>query len=157
MSASQRDMHDRVGIGILARDTADALRKVREADDAGIHQAWMTIGGAGAVDPLTFYAAATLQTDNIRLGTSIIPIFPRHPMVLAQQTLAIHDLAPGRFRLGIGPSHRQIIEGAYGLKMQAPLSYLKEYISVLRSALWEGKVDYHGKFLVLFNHRLMML
>jgi F420-dependent oxidoreductase-like protein len=106
----------------------------------------MPIGGSGSVDPLTFYAAAASQTGEIRLGTSIIPIFPRHPMVVAQQALAIHDLAPGRLRLGVGPSHRHIIEGWYGLKMQSPLSYLREYLTVLRSALWEGKVDYHGRF-----------
>lgn len=139
-------MRDRVGLSIEAKDATDALRKVREAEAAGIQQVWMTMGGAGAVDPLAFYATAAGQTDKIRLGTSIIPIFPRHPMVTAQQTLAIHDLAPGCFRLGVGPSHRQIIEQRYGLKMQAPLAYLREYVAVLRSALWEGEVDHHGRF-----------
>lgn len=146
MGASHRNACDRVGIHILAKDTPDALRKVREAEAAGVHQVWTTAGGAGGVDALTFYAAAALQTDNIRLGTSIVPIFPRHPAVTALQTLAIHDLAPGRFRLGIGPSTHQIIEGQYGLRMPAPLAYLKEYATVLRSALWDGKVDFHGRF-----------
>jgi len=65
---------------------------------------------------------------------------------MAQQALTLGDLAPGRLRLGIGPSHRPIIEGTYGIPMTAPLEYLKEYVSVLRSALWDGKVDYHGHF-----------
>src|SRR5258708_37104688 len=106
----------------------------------------MTSGAAGQVDILTFYAAAAVQTTQIRLGTSIVPIYPRHPLVMAQQALAIHDLTPGRLRLGVGPSHRHIIEQVYGLSMKAPLAYLREYVEVLRSVLWEGRIDHHGTF-----------
>jgi len=71
---------------------------------------------------------------------------PRHPIVIAQQALAIHDLAPGRLRLGIGPSHRPIIEGSYGLEMPSPLAHLREYITVLRGILNEGHIEHHGTF-----------
>jgi alkanesulfonate monooxygenase SsuD/methylene tetrahydromethanopterin reductase-like flavin-dependent oxidoreductase (luciferase family) len=90
-------------------------------------------------------AAAAAITSTICLETSVVPIYPRHPLVLAQQTLSLHDLAPGRLRLGIGPSHRFIIEDAYGLHHKTPLIHLQEYLKVLREALWEGKVD-HGHF-----------
>jgi alkanesulfonate monooxygenase SsuD/methylene tetrahydromethanopterin reductase-like flavin-dependent oxidoreductase (luciferase family)/DNA-binding SARP family transcriptional activator len=76
----------------------------------------------------------------------VLYIYPRHPLVMAQQALAIHDLAPGRLRLGAGPSHRHIIEQMYGLSMKAPLAYLREYVEILRSVLWEGKIDHHGTF-----------
>ena len=56
-------------------------------------------------------------------------------------------------RLGIGPSHQAIIEGIYGLPQPAPLAHLREYVNVLRTALWEGKVDHHGKF---FNVKVSM-
>jgi alkanesulfonate monooxygenase SsuD/methylene tetrahydromethanopterin reductase-like flavin-dependent oxidoreductase (luciferase family) len=49
-------------------------------------------------------------------------------------------------RLGIGPSHRFIIEDIYGLQHRTPLAHLREYIKVLRAALWEGNVDHHGQF-----------
>jgi alkanesulfonate monooxygenase SsuD/methylene tetrahydromethanopterin reductase-like flavin-dependent oxidoreductase (luciferase family) len=65
---------------------------------------------------------------------------------MAQQALSIYDIAPGRLRLGIGPSHQSIIEGIYGLRQETPLAHLREYVNVLRTVLWEGKVDYHGKF-----------
>ena len=65
---------------------------------------------------------------------------------MAQQALALHDLAPGRLRLGIGPSHRFVIENIYGLQHNKPLAHLREYVEVLHSALWEGKVDHHGDF-----------
>src|SRR5207245_11179526 len=81
--------------------------------------------------------------------TSVVPNYPQHPLTLAQQALALDDLAPGRLRLGIGPSHRPTIEGTYGIPMKAPLEHLREYVTVLRAALWEGKVDYQGRFYTL--------
>jgi alkanesulfonate monooxygenase SsuD/methylene tetrahydromethanopterin reductase-like flavin-dependent oxidoreductase (luciferase family) len=83
---------------------------------------------------------------HLGLGTAIVPIYPRHPIVMAQQVLAIHDIAPGRLRLGIGPSHRPIIEGSYGLQLSSPLTYLREYVAVLRGMLDESNIDYHGTF-----------
>ena len=55
-------------------------------------------------------------------------------------------LAPGRLRLGIGPSHRFIIEIIYGLQHSKPLAHLREYLEVLRTALWDGKVNHRGQF-----------
>jgi alkanesulfonate monooxygenase SsuD/methylene tetrahydromethanopterin reductase-like flavin-dependent oxidoreductase (luciferase family) len=89
----------------------------------------------------------------VRLGTSIVPTYPRHPLVLAQQALSLYDIAPSRLRLGIGPSHQAIIEGIYGLPQTTPLAHLREYVNVLRTALWEEKVDHHGKF---FNVKVSM-
>jgi alkanesulfonate monooxygenase SsuD/methylene tetrahydromethanopterin reductase-like flavin-dependent oxidoreductase (luciferase family) len=75
-----------------------------------------------------------------------VPTYPRHPLVLAQQALSLYDIASGRLRLGIGPSHQAIIEGIYGLSQTTPLAHLHEYVKVLRAALWEGKIDHHGQF-----------
>jgi len=86
-------------------------------------------------DALTTFAAAAAKTSTIRLGTSIVPTYPRHPLILAQQALALYDIAPGRLRLGIGPSHRSIIEDTYGLQQRTPLAHLREYVEVLRAAL----------------------
>ena len=79
-------------------------------------------------DTLTTFSAAAAKTSTVKLGTSIVPTYPRHPLVLTQQALAIHDLAPGRLRLGIGPSHRFIIENIYGLQHSKPLAHLREYL-----------------------------
>lgn len=99
-----------------------------------------------APDTLAIFTAATVQTSRVRLGTAIVPTYPRHPLALAQQALTISDLAPERLRLGVGPSHRPIIEGVYGIPMTAPLEHLREYVTVLRATLWDGKVDYQGRF-----------
>jgi F420-dependent oxidoreductase-like protein len=115
------------------------------AEAAGVRQVWMT-QSTPAPDTLTIFAAAAVQTTSVLMGTAIVPTYPRHPLALAQQALALGDIAPGRLRLGIGPSHRPDIEGVYGIPMTAPLEHLHEYVTVLRAALWEGKIDHHGRF-----------
>src|SRR5712692_6234801 len=139
-------MQERIGLSIIATDAAEAVNRIVEAEHAGLRQVWLSQGGSGGTDTLTFAAVAAARTTQIRLGTAIVPTYPRHPLVMAQQALVIHDLAPGRLRLGIGPSHRPIIEGSYGLSQTAPLAYLREYITVLRGVLGEGHIEYHGTF-----------
>jgi len=142
----ERSLRDRVGIYIQARDTVEAITRIREAEHAGIQQVWMAMGGAGFADILTVLAVAATQTERIKLGTAIVPSYPRHPLVMAQQALAVHDLAPGRLMLGVGSGNPLFLESRYGLPQIAPLSYLKEYLGVLRGVLWEGNVNYQGKF-----------
>ena len=141
-----RPLRERIGVYIQASDTVNAITQIREAEQAGIQQIWMAMGGAGFADILTVLAAAASQTDQIGMGTAIVPTYPRHPLVMAQQALAIHDLAPGRLRLGIGSGNPAFLGSRYGLPQNAPLSHLKEYLEVLRGVLWEGNVDHKGKF-----------
>ena len=145
-AATHLPVHERIGLSIIAKDAADAVNRIVEAERAGLRQVWLAQGGSGGTDNLTIAAIAAARTTQIRLGTAIVPTYPRHPLVMAQQALAIHDIAPGRLRLGIGPSHRPIIEGIYGLSQTSPLAYLREYVTVLRGLLGEGKIDHHGTF-----------
>jgi F420-dependent oxidoreductase-like protein len=124
-------------------NAATAITKIAAAEAAGVRQIWMN---QEYLDTLTIFAAAASKTSAVRLGTSIVQTYPRHPLALAQQALVLNDIAPGRLRLGIGPSHRPIIEGIFGLPQRKPLSHLREYVEVLRDILWEGKVNYHGEF-----------
>ena len=144
-SAPARPRRDRIGISISSPDAATLLDVIQEADAAGVAQLWMTQNPA-ALDALTIYAAAFGRTERVRLGTSIVPTYPRHPLARAQQAATVCALGPGRLRLGVGASHRPAIERTYGLAMEAPLAHLREYVAVLRGALWEGQVDHHGRF-----------
>ena len=135
---------ERVGLVVDGANAASAVKTIVAAEAAGVRQIWMVQPPSGP-DTLTTLSAAT-KTSTIRLGTSIVPTYPRHPLVMAQQALSLYDIAPGRLRLGIGPSHQAIIEGIYGLSQTTPLAHLREYVKVLRAALWEGKVDHHGQF-----------
>lgn len=143
--SESRTARDRVGLAITGATAAEAIANIVAAEAAGVRQVWMTQGGM-APDDLTLYAVAATQTKTISLGTAIVPTYPRHPLVMAQQALTLHDIAPGRLRLGVGPSHRPAIEGVYGLPMASPLAHLREYVTILRQALWQGQVDFQGAY-----------
>ena len=144
-SLRTRPIRERVGLGIDGSNSASAVKSIVAAEAAGVRQIWITQLPIWP-DVLTTLAAAAEKTSTVNLGTSIIPTYPRHPLVMAQQALAIHDLTPGRFRLGIGPSHRFLIEDMYGLQHSKPLAHLCEYFEVVHAALWDGKVNHHGEF-----------
>jgi F420-dependent oxidoreductase-like protein len=143
--ASRQPTRERVGLIVDGNNAAASVKTIIAAEAAGVRQIWM-VQPPNWPDVLTTYAAAAIKTSTVRLGTSIVPTYPRHPLVLAQQALAFYDIAPGRLRLGIGPSHSFIIEDMYGLQQRKPLTHLREYVEILRAALWEGKVNHHGYF-----------
>lgn len=145
VSPSRRPIPECVGFIVHGTNAAAAIKIIAAAETAGVQQIWMA-QPPWSPDVLTTLAAAAIKTSIVRLGTSIVPTYPRHPVVLAQQVLALHDIAPGRLRLGIGPSHRAIVEDMYGLPQTTPLVHLREYVKVLHSILRYGKVDHHGEF-----------
>ncbi|HEU4823068.1 MAG TPA: LLM class flavin-dependent oxidoreductase [Nitrososphaeraceae archaeon] len=142
---SEQPTRERVGLVMDGSNAEVAIKTIVAAEDAGVRQIWMT-QPPWWPDVLTTFAAAATKTSTVRFGTSIVPTYPRHPLVVAQQALALYDIASSRMRLGIGPSHRFIIEDMYGLQHRTPLAHLREYVEILHAALWEGKVDYHGDF-----------
>ncbi len=142
---AQKPLRERVGLAVFGTDTKAAVEAIVAAEQANVHQIWMT-QGTPSPDTLTTFAAAAVRTERVVMGTAIVPTYPRHPLALAQQVLALHDLAPDRLRLGIGPSHRPIIEGVYGLAMPTPMEHLSEYVGILRTLLWEGKIEHTGRF-----------
>src|SRR5437870_13091870 len=98
---AQWPVRERFGLAIQAADVATAISRIGEAEEAGVQQVWMT-QSVGMLDTLTLFAAVATQTRRIRLGTSIVPVYPRHPLVMAVQAATVDALAPGRLRLGVG-------------------------------------------------------
>jgi F420-dependent oxidoreductase-like protein len=133
-----------IGLHMAARDGKGAVAQVAAAEAAGIDVAWMTCGGV-APDPLAVFSAAALRTERIGFGTCIIPTFPRHPLALAQAANVVDSLAPGRLRLGVGPSHEPAMRATWGLDFTRPLEHLREYVTILNASFRDGKVDFAGK------------
>jgi alkanesulfonate monooxygenase SsuD/methylene tetrahydromethanopterin reductase-like flavin-dependent oxidoreductase (luciferase family) len=122
-------------------DLALALEMARRADTLGFESLWVTHGtGRDALLTLAAYAQVAPRA---RLGTGVIPIYPRHPVLLAQEALTLADVTGGRLILGIGVSHRPSMEDALGLDMGDPIAVMREYVSVLREALG-GRVEHRG-------------
>src|SRR5436305_4246669 len=134
-----------IGVTLQAPNVIEGLEAIKRADGLGVSAVWLTSGGGGG-DSLTVLALAARETEKIKLGTSIVPTWPRHPIVIAQQTQVIAQLAPNRFRLGIGSSHQAGMERSYGVHWRRPLSQVREYAIVLRLLLREGSVDFEGRF-----------
>lgn len=138
-------LRERLGLLTYQTPPAEALATIKTAEAAGVRQVWRT-QGTPLWNSLTVLAAAATHTTTIRLGTAIMPIYAHHPVALAQQALALANFAPNRFRLGIGPGNRQPIELSYGLGQSRPLAHLREYLTILRAALWTGHVEHQGSF-----------
>ncbi len=135
----------RAGLQINRSDSTANLNSIVRAEANNIDMVWSTFGGVRP-DSLSIFTAAAVKTGKIGFGTSIVPTYTRHPIVLAAQALALEELAPGRLRLGIGPSHRPMIEGNLGIPMGKPHEQLREYLTILKALLWEGKVDFAGNY-----------
>ena len=94
----------RIGVAAMGGDAKAVVERIQQMESMGVPAAWLTTGGAG-LDGLTIFSAAAMQTASIMLGTCITPTWPRHPVAAVQQVQVIANLAPGRFRFGVGPSH----------------------------------------------------
>ena len=132
-----------IGVDAAGTDTTQILATIQDLERRGIPAAWRNTGGPG-LDALTIFAAAAAQTERIKLGTAIIPTWPRHPVVAVQQLQVLAQLAPGRIRFGAGPSHSVGIQRVFGIDYQAPLTNLREYVTIVRSLLHQGAVEFHG-------------
>ncbi len=134
-----------IGVYIQEPDAKTMVETIRVAETKDVPAFWLTMGGTSA-DATTVFGAVAMVTERIKLGTSIIPTWPRHPVALAQQAIALASLAPGRFRLGIGPSHHTSMGEIFGVEYKRPLSNLREYLTVLTTLLKTGEVHFDGRF-----------
>jgi|LauGreDrversion4_2_1035121.scaffolds.fasta_scaffold38196_4 F420-dependent oxidoreductase-like protein len=136
-------MKAEIGTSVHLPSAKGLLDAIVHAESVGIPAFWLTTG-AGP-DALTVFAAAAPATRSIRMGTAVVPTFPRNPVVVAQQSLDIASLAPGRFRLGLGPSHAPTIQNRYGLPYERPLEHLREFVAIVKGLLAGGTVRFAGK------------
>jgi 5,10-methylenetetrahydromethanopterin reductase len=82
-------------------------------------------------DALTVLAVVGTKVPRIELGTAVVPTFLRHPHAMAQQAHTVAAASGGRFTLGIGLSHKIVVENMFGLSYDKPVRHLREYLSVL--------------------------
>jgi 5,10-methylenetetrahydromethanopterin reductase len=97
------------------------------------------------LDALTALAVVGSQVPGIELGTAVVPTYPRHPVVLAQQALTVATAVGGRLALGIGLSHKIVIEDRYGLSFDRPARHMREYLSILLPLLEGQPADFRGE------------
>jgi 5,10-methylenetetrahydromethanopterin reductase len=135
-----------VGLGAAGDRTIEGLAsRASELEAMGFTGMWMP--NAFGFDAITALAIAARGTDRIEIGTAVVPTYPRHPIVMAQQALTAQAALEGRFTLGIGLSHRAMMEGQMGIPFDQPAKHMREYLSVLGPLLRGEPVSFHGDLL----------
>lgn len=139
----------RIGLSLSEPQGTDPIGALRDqiagAAADGFASGWLA--NIFGVDALTALAAAGRDVPGIELGTAVVPTYPRHPGMLAQQALTTQASLGGRLALGIGLSHQVVIEDMYGYSFEKPARHMREYLDVLVPLVREGAADATGQTL----------
>jgi F420-dependent oxidoreductase-like protein len=133
-----------LNVGYWGSSAADHVALAREADRLGFHSVWTAEAyGSDAVSPLVWLAA---KTEKIQVGTAIMQMTARVPVMTAMTAATIDLLSGGRMLLGIGASGPQVVEGWHGLPYGKPVTRAREYVEIVRR-VWrrEAPLDFHGE------------
>lgn len=137
------------------RGVLPTLELAQWAENEGYDDLWFA--DASGVDALTTAAAVALKTSRCRIGTAIIPVFPRTPAVLASTAHVLHELSGGRFILGLGSSSQTMMENWHGLKFEKPLTRVKETTLLIKQMLTGEKTDFDGDTVSSHGYRQLPL
>jgi F420-dependent oxidoreductase-like protein len=136
-------------IGLLIDELGEPIESLvaqaRDAAERGFPAIWLA--QRGTWDALTVLAVLGREVPGIELGTSVVPTYPRHPLALASQALTTQAATGSPVSLGVGVSHKYIIEQQHGLSFDRPVRHLREYLEALEPLLKHKKADYHGESL----------
>lgn len=137
----------RIGVSLQDHSGPEAFARLhddlRRAADEGFPSAWMS--NIFGMDALTALAVVGSQVPGIEVGTAVVPTYPRHPAALAQQALTVAAAVGGRLTLGIGPSHKVVIEDMFGYDYSRPVLRVREYLRVLLPLLDSHSVSFAGE------------
>jgi F420-dependent oxidoreductase-like protein len=137
----------RIGIGLGLPGSQHTLEglitEAQRAEAAGFTSVWMA--NVFAFDALTALALIGRETERVELGTFVVPTYPRHPVAMAQQALTTQAATRGRLTLGIGLSHKVVIEGMFGLDYSRPIPHTREYLTILNGLLAGERVQFRGE------------
>ncbi len=122
----------------------EAVARAVRAEELGYESVWVTQlpDSRDASLVLAAYGAATKR---VGLGTGVLPIYTRHPTAMVQMAATLDEITGGRFILGIGVSHQVTVEGFWGLKLERPVEALREYLTIVRQSLLEGRASFEGE------------
>jgi 5,10-methylenetetrahydromethanopterin reductase len=138
----------RLGISLndhMSGTPDDVATALRQAADDGFPSAWLA--DSRGLDAMAALAVAGGRVPAIEVGTAVVPVHLRHPVAMAQGALTTDLATGGRFALGIGLSHRPVVEDMYHIPFDRPARYMEEYLSVLLPLLREGAASFTGEVL----------
>jgi len=137
----------RIGIMIGADGTRntldDIVARAQAAEAAGLDSVWLA--NIFSFDAISTLGIIGRETKRIGLGTAVTPTYPRHPTAIAQQAMTTQAASGGRFTLGIGLSHKIVIENMLGFSYAQPAKHMREYLKVLMPLVRGETCDFDGE------------
>ncbi|MFF6908388.1 LLM class F420-dependent oxidoreductase [Streptomyces sp. NPDC012389] len=138
-----------IGVALNARDADNEIDSTvelaREAAAAGLRSAWF--GQRFGVDSPALAGIVGREVPGLQVGTSAVPIFGRHPLLVSSQAQTAQAATHGRYHLGLALGTRHLVEGGFGIPFERPIARLREFLTALRQLTETGAADFHGELL----------
>ncbi|RMB81409.1 LLM class F420-dependent oxidoreductase [Streptomyces shenzhenensis] len=138
-----------VGVALNASDTLNqvdaTVELAREAAAAGLRSAWF--GQTFDADSPQLAAIVGREVPGLHVGTSAIPVFGRHPLLVSSQAQTAQAATHGRYHLGLALGTKLLTETGFGLPFARPIALLREFLTALRQLTQTGTADFHGELL----------
>ena len=131
----------------------DAVEKARGAYEAGVRQLWL--GQQVDYDAIALAAVVGSAVPGVMVGTSVVPINPRHPLVVAAASQTAQAATHGNFSLGLGLGVPFVEQLVFGISATHTVQRLHEYLTVLRAISYDRTVDFHGSQITAVDPSVM--
>jgi F420-dependent oxidoreductase-like protein len=131
----------------------DAVEQASLAYGAGVRQVWL--GQQLDLDAIAVAAVIGAAVPGIAVGTSVVPINPRHPLIVAAAAQTAQSASHGRFSLGLGLGVAMLEQLAFAIPTDHAAQRLREYLTVLRAVRDTGTVDFHGTHVTAVDPQVM--
>ncbi|MGR3935965.1 LLM class F420-dependent oxidoreductase [Streptomyces sp. BRA346] len=138
-----------VGVALTAADADNqidaSVHLAREAAAAGMRSAWF--GQTFGADSPQLAALVGREVPDLHVGTSAIPVFGRHPLLVSSQAQTAQAATHGRYHLGLALGTKLLTEAGFGLPFERPIARLREFLTALRQLTETGAAEFHGELL----------
>lgn len=137
------------GVALNATDANNqidaSVRLAHEAAAAGLRSAWF--GQTFGADSPQLAAVVGREVPGLHVGTSAIPVFGRHPLLVSSQAQTAQAATHGRYHLGLALGTKLLTEAGFGIPYERPIARLREFLTALRQLTETGTADFHGELL----------
>ncbi|ETB02796.1 F420-dependent oxidoreductase [Mycobacterium avium subsp. paratuberculosis 10-5864] len=135
------------GIILMAHPDAanlvdDVIAQARRAHEFGVGQVWLA--QQQSYDAIALAALVGAAVPGLGVGTSVVPINPRHPLIVASLAQTAQAAAHGNFSLGLGLGAADLERRTFGTEWPNTITRLREHLTILGSVFHSGAVDFHG-------------
>ncbi|QLH08916.1 LLM class flavin-dependent oxidoreductase [Candidatus Nitrosotenuis sp. DW1] len=132
----------------------DLLNCAQKLSKKNVEALW--VPETWGMENFAMLSAVSQKIDSARIGSSIINIYSRSPVLIAMGAATVDTISNKRLILGLGTSSVPIVQGLHGSKFEKPLRRMQEYVEIIRLALSGKKIDYSGEIFSLKGFTLLI-